>query len=94
MTPPTVFSSITLRRKYGPWQPLDARSGGSGSAIGVIDNSVIVKWSLARNGRTPRPGWPDPGASIPTPAAPNHSRRFSLMISPLLARDPDPVNSS
>ena len=82
MTPLSVFSSTTLRRKYGPWQPLDASSGGSGSAIGVIFSPVIVKRSFARNGRPLRPGWPDPGTSIPTPAAPNHSRRFSLMISP------------
>ena len=33
--PPSVCNSTTLRRKYGPWQPLAASSGGSGSAIGV-----------------------------------------------------------
>ncbi len=39
--PASVATSTTLRRKYGPWQPLAARIGGSGRAIGVTFRPVI-----------------------------------------------------
>ena len=45
--PPSVFSSTTLRRKYGPWQPLAARIGGSGRAIGVTFRLAIVSGGCA-----------------------------------------------
>ena len=79
--PPSVCSSTTLRRKYGPWQPLAASSGGSGSAIGVTFSPVIVK------------RWLRFGASVPAqhdvtaelPSRPlttmrSQSRRCSLMV--------------
>ena len=49
--PPSVRNSTTLRRKYGPWQPLAASSGGSGSAIGVTFKPVIVNGGLRRSDR-------------------------------------------
>ena len=72
--PPSVFSSTTLRRKYGPWQPLAASSGGSGSAIGVTFSPVIVNRSLAwiiAPGGVP---WPVPEAMNPPTDPPSHAR--------------------
>ena len=53
--PASVRSSTTLRRKYGPWQPLAASSGGSGSAIGVTFSPVIVNGGCAGPVATARP---------------------------------------
>ena len=65
--PASVSSSTTLRRKYGPWQPLAASSGGSGRAIGVTFSPVIVK-GAGPGGVSARPA--DPGGTDFTPTSP------------------------
>ena len=40
--PASVSISMMFRRKYGPWQPLAARMGGSGRATGVTLSPVMV----------------------------------------------------
>ena len=68
-----------LRRKYGPWQPPAARSGGSGRAIGVTFRPVILSgaglrpgsWAEARGGER-GPGQAAQGQAEPVAAVQLH----------------------
>ena len=73
--PPSVFSSTTLRRKYGPWQPLAASSGGSGNAIGVTFSPVIVKRRFPRHDPA-RPAHPAAGPATAPGKVTHQSRRL------------------
>src|SRR5438874_9663340 len=85
--PPSVAKSTTLLRKYVPWQPLAAKSGGSGSAIGVTVSPVIVKGRFAATSTSPRANGPTPPARMPPAAMRIQSRRFGPMDSLPLSRD-------